>query len=89
VATLVFFGGEAQARSATAAVVDWFSSRVLPWRFLIAREAYFRIEALKEALAKNEKPENCNTDQGNQLGHPGDRSSSLGCSLPMKLSPRG
>jgi putative transposase len=50
-----------------AAVVDWFSRRVLAWRLSITMEASFCIEALEEALSKNEKPEICNTDQGSQF----------------------
>jgi putative transposase len=50
-----------------AAVVDWFSRRVLAWRLSITMEASFCIEALEEALSKNEKPEIFNTDQGSQF----------------------
>jgi putative transposase len=45
-----------------AAVVDWFSRRVLSWRVSISMEADFCIEALEEALAKHGKPEILNTD---------------------------
>ena len=50
-----------------AAVVDWFSRRVLSWRVSISMEADFCIEALEEALAKHGKPEIFNTDQGSQF----------------------
>ena len=50
-----------------AAVVDWFSRRVLAWRLSITMEAAFCIEALEEALAKHGKPEIFNTDQGSQF----------------------
>lgn len=50
-----------------AAVVDWFSRRVLAWRISISMEAGFCIEALEEALAKHGKPEIFNTDQGSQF----------------------
>jgi putative transposase len=50
-----------------AAVVDWFSRRVLSWRLSITMEASFCIEAVEEALSKNEKPEIFNTDQGSQF----------------------
>ena len=50
-----------------AAVVDWFSRRVLAWRLSITMEASFCVEALEEALSKNEKPEIFNTDQGSQF----------------------
>jgi len=50
-----------------AAVVDWFSRRVLAWKLSITMESSFCIEALEEALSKNEKPEIFNTDQGSQF----------------------
>ena len=50
-----------------AAVVDWFSRRVLAWKLSITMETSFCIEALEEALANNEKPEIFNTDQGSQF----------------------
>jgi putative transposase len=50
-----------------AAVVDWFSRRVLAWKLSITMETSFCIEALDEALSKNEKPEIFNTDQGSQF----------------------
>ena len=50
-----------------AAVVDWFSRRVLSWRLSITMEAAFCIEALEEALARYASPEIVNTDQGSQF----------------------
>jgi putative transposase len=50
-----------------AAVVDWFSRRVLACKLSITMETLFCIEALEEALSKNEKPEIFNTDQGSQF----------------------
>jgi putative transposase len=50
-----------------AAVVDWFSRRVLAWRLSITLEAAFCIEALEEALACYGRPEIFNTDQGSQF----------------------
>ena len=50
-----------------AAVVDWFSRRVLAWRLSITLEAAFCIEALEEALARCGRPEIVNTDQGSQF----------------------
>src|SRR5208283_4487390 len=50
-----------------AAVVDWFSRRVLAWRLSITMEAEFCIEALDEALARHGRPEIFNTDQGSQF----------------------
>lgn len=50
-----------------AAVVDWFSRRVLAWRLSITLEAAFCIEALEEALARYGRPGIVNTDQGSQF----------------------
>jgi putative transposase len=50
-----------------AAVIDWFSRRVLAWRLSITLEAAFCVEALEEALARHGRPEIFNTDQGGQF----------------------
>jgi putative transposase len=50
-----------------AAVVDWFSRRVLAWKLSITLEVEFCIEAVEEALARYGKPEIFNTDQGSQF----------------------
>ena len=50
-----------------AAVVDWFSRRVLAWRVSITMEVEFCLEAVEEALARHGKPEIFNTDQGSQF----------------------
>ena len=50
-----------------AAVVDWFSRRVLSWRLSITMETDFCIEAVEDALMKYGKPEILNTDQGSQF----------------------
>jgi putative transposase len=50
-----------------AAVVDWFSRRVLSWRVSITMELEFCLEAVEEALARHGKPEIFNTDQGSQF----------------------
>jgi putative transposase len=50
-----------------AAVVDWFSRRVLTWRLSITLETGFCIEALEEALARYGRPDIFNTDQGSQF----------------------
>jgi len=50
-----------------AAVVDWFSRRVLAWRLSITMEVGFCLEALEEALARHGRPEIFNTDQGSQF----------------------
>ena len=50
-----------------AAVVDWFSRRVLAWKLSITMDVSFCIEAVEEALSKNETPEIFNTDQASQF----------------------
>jgi putative transposase len=50
-----------------AAVVDWFSRKVLAWKLSITLSADFCIEALEEALARHGRPEIFNSDQGSQF----------------------
>jgi putative transposase len=50
-----------------AAVVDWFSRRVLAWRLSITLEVDFCLEAVEEVLARYGRPEIFNTDQGSQF----------------------
>ncbi|BCH32310.1 transposase [Mesorhizobium sp. L-8-10] len=50
-----------------AAVVDWFSRRVLSWRLSITLETAFCVEAVEEALTRYGKPDIFNTDQGSQF----------------------
>ncbi|MGY6246835.1 IS3 family transposase [Bosea thiooxidans] len=50
-----------------AAVVDWFSRKVLAWRLSISMDTAFCIEAVEDAMARFGKPEIFNTDQGSQF----------------------
>ena len=50
-----------------AAVIDWFSRRVLAWRVSITMEVDFCLEAVEEALATHGRPTMFNTDQGSQF----------------------
>jgi len=50
-----------------AAVVDWFSRRVLAWRVSIDMAVDFCLEAVEEAMAEHGKPGIFNTDQGSQF----------------------
>ena len=50
-----------------AAVVDWFSRRVLAWRVSIDMAVDFCLEAVEEAMARHGKPDIFNTDQGSQF----------------------
>jgi len=50
-----------------AAIIDWFSRKVLAWAVSISMEADFCVRVLDEALARYGKPEIFNTDQGSQF----------------------
>ena len=50
-----------------AAVVDWFSRKVLSWRLSITMDTDFCIEAVEEAIARHGKPHIFNTDQGSRF----------------------
>jgi putative transposase len=50
-----------------AAVVDWFSRRVLAWRVSIDMAVDFCLEAVEEAMTRHGKPGIFNTDQGSQF----------------------
>jgi putative transposase len=50
-----------------AAVVDWFSRKVLSWKLSIIMDVVFCIEAVEEAMARYGRPEILNTDQGSQF----------------------
>ncbi len=50
-----------------AAVVDWFSRKILAWRLSITMDVSFCLEAVEEALSKHRKPEIFNTGQGGQF----------------------
>jgi putative transposase len=50
-----------------AAVVDWYSRKVLAHRVSITMETDFCIEAVEEAIARYGTPEIFNTDQGSQF----------------------
>jgi putative transposase len=51
-----------------AAVIDWFSRRVLAWRVSIDMAVDFCLEAVEEAIARHGTPGIFNTDQGSQGG---------------------
>ena len=50
-----------------AAVIDWFTRRVLSWRLSITLETDFCIATVEEALARHGRPDIFNTDQGSQF----------------------
>jgi len=50
-----------------AAVVDWYSRRVLAWKTSTTMDVHFCLEAVEEAIANYGTPEIMNTDQGSQF----------------------
>ena len=72
-----------------AAVVDWFSRRVLSWRVSISLEAAFCIEALEEALARHGRPEVFNTDQGSQFTSPDFTNVLLKAGIAISMDGKG
>jgi putative transposase len=50
-----------------AAVMDWFTRRILAWRLSNTMEASFCVDAVEEALARYGPPQIFNTDQGSQF----------------------
>ncbi len=50
-----------------AAVINWFTRRVLSWRFSITMEIDFCIEAVEEVLVRHGKPDILNNHQGSRL----------------------
>ena len=72
-----------------AAVVDWFSRRVLSWRVSITMEAAFCVEALEEALARHGQPEIFNTDQGSQFTSHDSTSVLLKAGIAISMDGKG
>ena len=50
-----------------AAVVDWFTRRVLSWKVSTTMDVHFCLEAVEEAMANYGTPDVMNTDQGSQF----------------------
>lgn len=50
-----------------AAVVDWFTRKVLSWKVSITMDAHFCLEAVEDAVQRYGTPEIMNTDQGSQF----------------------
>jgi transposase InsO family protein len=51
-----------------AAVMGWFSGRVMSWRMSVTIEVDFCLDAVDEAIARHGSPEILDTDQGSQGG---------------------
>jgi len=50
-----------------AAVMDWYSRKVLAWRVSITMDVHFCLEAMEEAIDRYGAPDIVNTDQGAQF----------------------
>ena len=72
-----------------AAVLDWFSRRVLSWRVSITMEAEFCLDAVEEALARHGRPDIFNTDQGSQFTSAGFTGLLLGNAIAVSMDGRG
>ena len=72
-----------------AAVLDWFSRRVLSWRVSITLEIEFCLDAVEEALARHGRPEIFNTDQGSQFTSAGFTGLLLGNAIAISMDGRG
>jgi putative transposase len=72
-----------------AAVVDWFSRRVLAWRLSISMDVSFCIEAVEEALGKYGAPEIFNSDQGSQFTSMAFTSLLRDNGIPISMDGRG
>ena len=72
-----------------AAVVDWYSRRVLAWRLSITMDAGFCVEALEEALARHGRPRIFNTDQGSQFTSQEFTAVLLGAGIAISMDGKG
>jgi putative transposase len=72
-----------------AAVVDWFSRRVLAWRMSNTMEVEFCLDAVEEALARHGRPEVFNTDQGSQFTSAAFTGLLLGHGITISMDGRG
>ena len=72
-----------------AAVLDWFSRRVLSWRLSITMEVDFCLDAVEEALARHGRPETFNTGQGSQFTGAAFTGLLLGRDIAVSMDGRG
>jgi putative transposase len=72
-----------------AAVIDWFSRKVLSWRISITMDKAFCIEAVEEALARYGKPDIFNTDQGSQFTSAAFTGLLLGNGIKISMDGKG
>ena len=72
-----------------AAVIDWFSRKVLSWRISITMDKAFCIEAVEEALARYGRPDIFNTDQGSQFTSAAFTGLLLGNGIKISMDGKG
>ncbi len=72
-----------------AAVLDWFSRRVLSWHLSTTLEVAFCLDAAEEALARHGRPEIFNADQGSQFTSAGFTGLLLGNGIAVSMDGRG
>ena len=72
-----------------AAVLDWFSRRVLSWRVSITLAVEFCLDAVEEALTRYGRPEIFNTDQGSQFTSASFTGLLLGNAIAVSMDGRG
>ena len=72
-----------------AAIMDWFSRKVLAWRLSNTMDADFCVTALEEAIARFGRPEIFNTDQGSQFTSFGFTNTLKGAGIRISMDGRG
>ena len=70
------------------AILDWFSRYVLSWSLSTTLDAWFCVQALREAL-RTATPEICNTDQGSQFTSGGWLNELTQASVAISMDGRG
>lgn len=71
------------------AIIDWYSRRVLAWRLSNTLETSFCVEALQDALARFDKPDIFNTDQGSQFTAEAFTKVLRGAAITISMDGRG
>lgn len=72
-----------------AAVIDWFSRKVLAWRLSIIMDVSFCIEVVEEAIARFGKPEIFNSDQGSQFTSRAFTTMLIGAGVKISMDGKG
>lgn len=72
-----------------AAIIDWYSRRVLAWRISNSMDTSFCIDCLEDALSLHGKPEIFNTDQGSQFTSAAFTDVLKGAGIAISMDGRG